>query len=46
MVDMLSEAKDEDGVLWCEVRYSTAHMPERHMEIFMALGYQPEYAAV
>ena len=21
-------------------------MPERHMEIFMAMGYQPEYAAI
>ena len=45
-VDILSEAKDEDSILCYEIRYSTACMPERHMEIFIALGYQPEYAAI
>ena len=46
IVEILLEAKDEDGTLWYEVRYSAAYMPERHMEILMAMGYQPEYAAI
>ena len=46
VVDLMSEVKDAEGFLWYEVCFSTAYMPKRHMEIFMAMGDQPEHAAI
>ena len=46
IVEILSESKDDEGILWYQVCWSVSYMPQRHLDVYKFMRYQSKAVVV
>ena len=46
IMETISESKDDEGILWYKVCWSASYTPQRHLDMYKSMDYQPKAIVV